>query len=146
MPVKISEDEERLLRAIKEHLDELRALRERMSGHWEYEDSVYRFYHGSFKVFFVQQLTLEIVAALRKLLPDRRLNEQFLRILNDGTGKTFTPDVNKTWDSSTRPLLEAFFHARYFLDMAVRYGAELDVPPQTLPSGWAGLLYLYNLR
>lgn len=41
---------------------------------------------------------------------------------------------------------QAFFHARYFLDMAVKYGTELDAPPQMLPSGWAGLLYLYNLR
>jgi len=54
--------------------------------------------------------------------------------------------VSATWDASTRPLLEAFFHARYFLEMAVKYGAELDEPPTTLPSGWAGLLYLYNLR
>jgi len=44
-------DEERLLRAIRENLDELRALRDRMSGHWEYDDSVYRFYHGSFNSF-----------------------------------------------------------------------------------------------
>jgi hypothetical protein len=130
----------------RENLDELRALRDRMSGHWEYEDSVYRFYHGSFKVFGVQRLTLQIVAALQMFLPDRPLNDRFLRILSDGTGKDFTPAVNATWDASTRPLLEAFFHARYFLEMAVKYGAELDEPPTTLPSGWAGLLYLYNLR
>jgi len=30
--------------------------------------------------------------------------------------------------------------------MAVKYGAELDEPPMPLPSGWAALLYLYNLR
>jgi hypothetical protein len=27
----------------------------------------------------------------------------------------------------------------------VRY-ADLEEPPQTLPSGWAALLYLYDLR
>lgn len=41
---------------------------------------------------------------------------------------------------------EAFFHARFFLKMAVKYGEELDEAPSTLPSGWAALLYLYNLR
>jgi hypothetical protein len=33
----------------------------------------------------------------------------------------------------TRPILEAFFHARYFLEMAVRY-ADLETPPEVLPS------------
>jgi len=42
-------------------------------------------------------------------------------------------------------LLEAFFHARYFLEMAIRY-ADLSDPPRPLPSGYAALLYLYGLR
>jgi hypothetical protein len=41
--------------------------------------------------------------------------------------------------------VEAFFHARFFLEMAVRY-ASLDSPPRPLPSGYAALLYLYRLR
>jgi hypothetical protein len=41
--------------------------------------------------------------------------------------------------------LEAFFHARFFLEMAVRH-AGLDAPPQALPSGYAALLYLFGLR
>ena len=41
---------------------------------------------------------------------------------------------------------EAFFHARYFLEMACRYADDLEEPPSLLPSGWAGLLYLYGLR
>ena len=28
----------------------------------------------------------------------------------------------------------------------VRYGEKLQSPPETLPSGYAALLYLYNLR
>ncbi len=53
---------------------------------------------------------------------------------------------NARWLEVTRPMLEAFFHAKYFLAMACRYGRELDEPPQVLPSGWASLLYLYGLR
>ena len=41
--------------------------------------------------------------------------------------------------------VEAFFHARFFLEMAVRY-AKLETPPRPLPSGYAALLYLYQLR
>lgn len=49
------------------------------------------------------------------------------------------------WTRITRAILEAFFHARFFLEMAVRY-ADLDAPHSPLPSGYAKLLYLYGLR
>ena len=35
---------------------------------------------------------------------------------------------------------------RYFLEMVVRYGRSLSHPPQSLPSGWASVLHLYNRR
>lgn len=54
--------------------------------------------------------------------------------------------MNAKWDVTTRPLLEAFFHARFMLEMAIKYGRELDAPPKPLPSGWASVLYLYGLR
>ncbi|MCU1230989.1 MAG: hypothetical protein JWO97_3873 [Acidobacteria bacterium] len=54
--------------------------------------------------------------------------------------------MNHHWDEATRPLLEAYFHAHYFLGMAIKYGNELSELPATLPSGWAALLCLYNLR
>lgn len=140
------EGERRLLAALKTNRDALLALLETASSHWGYEDPIYRFYHQSFKVYFIQRSTLEITAALRALLPDVPLNAYFEHILAEGTGKEFTPEANRTWEATTRPLVEAFFHARYFLEMAVKYGKELDEPSSTLPSGWAALLYLYNLR
>jgi hypothetical protein len=138
--------EQRLLATIKDRLPELEKLLERARGHWEYEDYVYRYYHHSFKVFGVQSMTSQIVAALRDLLPDVPLNSDFLAIIAEGTGKTFSTDMNATWSASTRPLVEAFFHARFMLEMAIKYGRELDTPPQPMPSGWAALLYLFNLR
>lgn len=146
MSTAIAADDERLLAAIRANLRDLKALRDRAGSHWEYEDPIYRFYHGSFKVYGIQSLTLQIVSALRALLPDRPLNERFLQILSDGTGREFTPEANTNWDATTRPLLEAFFHARYFLEMVVKYGEELDEPPSPLPSGWAAVLTLYNMR
>ena len=70
----------------------------------------------------------------------------FLQIVKDGTDKTFELEHNRRWLEVTRPILEAFFHARYFLEMAVRYGRDLGYPPRFLPSGWAALLNLYDLR
>jgi hypothetical protein len=69
-----------------------------------------------------------------------------MHIVEEGTGKTFKPEDNQNWLAVTRPILEAFFHSRFFLEMAVKYAKELKDPPRALPSGWAALLYLYNLR
>ena len=138
--------EQTLLANIRQRLPELEALLERSRSHWDYEDYVYRFYHHSFKVFNVQRMTMQIVKALENLLPDVPLNRDFLAIIDEGTGKTFNTEMNSRWAATTRPLVEAFFHARFMLEMAIKYGRELETPPQMLPSGWAALLYLYNLR
>jgi hypothetical protein len=137
-------DHAELLRRIKDARPHLKAMLERAAGP-EPEDRIYRFYHHSFKAFDLQGQTVEIVTALRDLMPDRPLNEFFLEIVAAGTGKQFSVEQNPEWTRHTRPILEAFFHARYFLEMAVRY-ASLRRPPSTLPSGWAALLTLYGLR
>ena len=85
------------------------------------------------------------MAALAGLLPELSLNPWFVEIVAAGTGSTFSTEHNSDWTRVTRPILEAFFHARYFLEMAVRY-ASLEAPPAPLPSGYAALLELYGLR
>ncbi len=120
-------------------------LLDRASNHWGYEDPVYRFYHQSFKVFGVQETTLAVVQRLHALAPDCQLHPWFLGIVSDGTGHYFSVSDNAAWPTVARPVLEAFFHARFFLDMAVRY-SDLESPPSPLPSGYAALLYLYQLR
>ena len=109
-------------------------------------DPLYRFYHQSFKVYALGRTTKRIVAALQALAPDQQLNEWFVRIVSEGTDKVFESEHNKRWLEVTRPMVEAFFHARYFLEMAVRYGKQLTAAPRLLASGWAALLYLYRLR
>lgn len=134
-----------LLDNLRRRADELRQLLESSSDHWGFEDPVYRFYHQSFKVYGLQERTRAIVEALRSLAPDRPLNPWFEQILEEGTGKKFTPEHNRQWTRVTRPIVEAFFHARFFLEMAVRY-SDLEAPPNPLPSGYAALLELYGLR
>lgn len=47
----LKEKENQLLANIKTKLPELETLLEEISSHWGYEDSIYRFYHHSFKVY-----------------------------------------------------------------------------------------------
>jgi hypothetical protein len=133
-----------VFRRIKEELPALHRLLADVEI--EYEDLFYRFYHHSFKVYRLQAVTMRIVEALQQLAPDRDLNPWFLAIVREGTGKRFEHEHNQRWKEVTRPMLEAFAHARQFLEMIVRYGRQLDEPPLCLPSGWAAVLYLYNLR
>lgn len=137
--------EAELLASVHVQHDALKALLDASSDHWGFEDPVYRFYHQSFKAFWLQQQTDTIVRRLSCLLPDRPLHPWFLQIVRQGTGKEFTTADNNRWTLVTRPIVEAFFHARFFLEMAVRHAA-LEAPPRPLPSGYAALLYLYQLR
>lgn len=56
-----------LLANIKRDLDALTSLADRVKGHSAEEDVVYRFWHQSFKVYSIQDLTLGIVEALQAL-------------------------------------------------------------------------------
>ena len=137
---------DRLLAGLKEKAEEFRALLEKMESHWGIEDGIYRFYHQSLKVYYVQELTQEAVELLQSLLPERPLNAWFMQIVREGTGKTFELSHNENWLHHTRPMVEALFHTHYFVKMASKYGQELGAQPAALPSGYAALLYLFDLR
>jgi hypothetical protein len=136
-----------LLANMKQQWESLRALLDRVNGKWAYEDGVYRFYHQSFKVFFLQTYTQEMVAALQSIAPEGTpFCPEFLEIIEAGTGREFKPEDNEHWVERTAPIVQAFLHARYFLEMAVKYALELQEAPQMLPSGWATLLCLFEIR
>jgi hypothetical protein len=112
------------------------------------EEGFYRFYHGSYKVFErLQPLTREgfqlIVTIGSEIDPP---NEDYCQIYEEGTRCEFNDPVNEHWLEYTRPILEAFWHTRYFIQMMVRYAKKLETAPQRLPSGWAAVLYLFELR
>jgi hypothetical protein len=137
-------EEIQLLKKIKDAMPALEKLLQE-SRHSE-EDLIYRFYHQSFKVYGIQFQTAQMIARFQELAPHLVLNEWFMQIVQEGTGKEFSPSDNANWMAITRPMVEAFCHARYFLQMMCKYGRELSAPPPVLPSGWAAVLYLYNLR
>ena len=103
---------------------------------------MYRFYHQSFKVYSIQHLTEQIATTLKGLLPDHLLDGWFMTIVEEGTGRTFERSYNKDWPVHTRPMLEAYWHARYMLGMVVGYGEHSRRRSRGLPSGWAAVLCL----
>ena len=138
--------DQKLLTRIKRRLPALRALLKEATAFRCYEDAVYRFYHQSFKVYGLQDVTLRMVAALQALAPDTPLNRTFVEIVSQGADKKWENGDDRRWTHETRPILEAYLHARYFLEMACRYGAKMKRAENMLPSGWAALLYLYDWR
>ena len=138
-----------LVKNLKAALPKLQKKLEEVSDHWVYEDGVYRFYHQSFKVFYLQETVKSVVKMLEELRPGEPLNKWFLDVVRDGTKEGFDLSFNDEWMKHTRPVVEAFFHAKFFLEMAVNYGQAFKkrkCSPCMLPSGWAAFLYLYNLR
>jgi len=136
-----------LLASIKAALPDLEELA-KSCEHTD-EDGIYRFYHESFKVYAgLQSSTREIADKLRALAPDpaKPLDSYFEEIVAEGTGKTWKHSHNGAWTKHTRPLVEAYFHARWFLDMAIAFGHEYERPPALMDSGWAAVLSLYGLR
>ena len=75
-----------------------------------------------------------------------KLDDYIEEIIADGTGKKWELSHNQDWTRHTRPIVEAYFWARYLLDMAIRFAREYDRPPALLDYGWAALLTIYRLR
>jgi len=102
------QDVQQLYTTLRASLPELEKLLRDCQSHWGYEDGVYRFYHHSFKVYSLQETTSAIVAALQSLASERNLNESFMAIVRDGTGKTFEREHNRHGSRSRGPSLKRF--------------------------------------
>lgn len=138
---------EALLASLKQRLPELEILLAEVNNHWGYEDAMYRFYHQSFKVYFAQEMTRKMVTALQDVMPGRTLNPWFTEIVKQGTTQRFSMETsNQNWLAETRPIVEALTHAKYMLEMGIKYAKAYETPPQMMDSGWALFLYLYGLR
>jgi hypothetical protein len=143
------ERQSRVLKSIREKLELAKQCYGGGADPGGGEDSFYRYYHGSFKVYSLQSKTVKMVEVLREIGRDAgvdSLNAEFQEIISHGTGKTWNPECNLDWGRQERPVLEAFFHAREMLRLVIKYGEDLKEAPSTLPSGWAAVLYLYNSR
>lgn len=135
----------RLLESIKSHQIKIESLLNDFRK--EEPDLVYRFYHQSYKVFIMNRLTerandlFEDIGS--KSFP---LNAWYLEITNSALEREFGDETNSKWLEETMPVVQAFWHAKYFLEQMMQAANELEGAPQILPSGWAAILCLYNLR
>src|SRR6266480_7736147 len=132
------QNDQLLLDSIKAKLAELEELLVQVQ--YLYEDGIYRFYHHSFKVYQLQDLTSSAVEIFKSIPTDGRLCDWFEQIVAAGTGATWEIDHNQQWLQHTRPIVEAFLHTKYFLEMMIKFGYEMDSAPTSLPSGWAAIL------
>lgn len=147
MATKQLEAEKELLSNLKTHLP---ALRKALSGlQGAYDEMLYRFYYGSFKVYLAQGYTADAVEALKLIKPGGvEWSPYFEEIIKQGAaGTAWEQEHNQNWSFHTRPFVEAFLHAKYFLEMAVQAGTEdYEEFPQILPYSLASLLCLFSLR
>ena len=136
-----------LLDNIQERLGLLKHLLITAQG-LTYEDRLYRFYHHSGKVYYLQELTEEIVKNLAEICPHDRepFCDDFQEIYNEGTGWEYDRRVRKSDAVAARRIVEAFLHAKYFLEMVVKYGEKFENAPINMPSGWAALSKLYRVE
>ena len=102
-----------LLDAILARLPQLEVMM-RVMGR-EYEDRLYRFY-------YLLEDTERAAALFREIAREagRELNPWFEEIIAAGTRVEFDVSHNDDWPRHTRPQVEAFLHARYFVEMMVR--------------------------
>jgi hypothetical protein len=64
-----------------------------------------------------------------------------------GTAHDFQEErTNANWGVETKPILEAFWHTKYFINMMVKYAKELETVEMPLDYGMAAVLYLFELR
>jgi hypothetical protein len=86
-------------------LEELLAGIEDRSGE---EDEVYRFYHQSFKVFDLQELTLAGFKLIEEIGGETDPpHPWYCQIAQEGIGLKFEASTNDGWLKATRPILEA---------------------------------------
>lgn len=87
-------------------------------------------------------------ALFESLAPqETKLNPWYVAITGMALSKKFEADeTNQKWLEETLPISHAFWHAKYFLEQMSVAANVIEDPPKILPSGWAAVLYLYNLR
>jgi hypothetical protein len=111
------------------------------------ENGIYRFYHGSYKVFYLQDPVKAAFALIEEIGGESDPpNSEYARIVEAGTTHQFTATTNENWNAETKPILEAFWHTKYFVNMMVKYGKKLEKVERALQPGMAAVLYLFELR
>jgi hypothetical protein len=112
---------EALLARIEQRLPEIEELLAEAEDRRGEEDGVYRFYHRSFKVFGLQDFVKTAFKLIQEIGgADDPPCEWYCQIVKEGTEHHFNEKTNAEWLQQTRPILEAFWHTKYFVSMMVK--------------------------
>ena len=144
---------------VKANLPKLKKLAKQCKATWGGEDHFYRFYHHSFKVYYANLLTKEIVEALRSCAPPAEdyvspggvvsqrcvMNKMFMEIVEDAINRKFTYAVNNNWLGETRQVIEAFLHAKFFLELVIKFSDMLLEGRRGGEPGYVAVLNLYTI-
>lgn len=134
-----------LLLNIKVRKEELESLYEKITSSFCEQNYIYRYYHHSYKSYYVQDSTIEVYELLKSLMPEIEVNSRVKTFIEKGTGKKFDMEHNKDWEKHVAPMIYAYFQMKFLLEQAIKY-STLKKAPELLPFGWGALLYFYCLR
>lgn len=118
--VDIHEYHDAIISEVMARADALHDLLNDMDG--AYIRGLYKFYSQSFKAYHLQDFTLQAHNLFKSIAgtASLQLHEGFEQIIAEGTGSTFDMSHNADWLTHTRPIVEAFLHAKYMVEMMVR--------------------------
>jgi len=142
----LMEKNQSLLDRIKEAVPLLQNIKRAADREFGAPDLFYRFYYQSFKVYRIQNLTVEMRALFEQLADGGKLNSWYLQIVEEGTGKDFDLSHNSEWLKHTRPMMEAYFHSMMFVEQMLWCAENMEKAESLLPSPWAAVLTLFEMR
>lgn len=141
----MSDVQKELLRNIKAGLRNLESLIQEVKI--AEENCVYQVYSKDSDTSLIKESTDEIVRELKRISPydNNHFCDRFANIIKDGVDTPYQPNTEKP--QQEYPIFAAHFHARHFLEIAIKFGKMLEEPPaQNIPPGWAALLELYHIK
>ncbi len=131
---------------VRKRMADLKALRVDNQQKIE-SDLFYRFYHSSFKTWWLQPWIAKSVITFHQIVPGMRLNDYYSKIAIEGLSEQFNDSFNREWTKHARPIVEAAFHTGTFIDALIFVGESADEStPRVLSPEWGVALYLWNLR
>ena len=82
---------------------------------------------SAFAVAPVQEPVREAFTLIKEIgREDDTPNSEYARIVETGTAHKFGATTNENWDVETKPILEAFWRTKYFLNMMVKYARDTN--------------------
>ncbi len=97
----------------------------------------------------MQDAISKFMTLARKIHPKRKkeFHSMFNEIILDAQSQgSFQLKYNDDFGEHAKPIVEAYCHCKYFMDMFLESLKMENEPESFITSGWAAILELYQLR